>query len=259
MNGMLTRMLAVGVDLSAEELKTWMASVEFLPLGATVVALDAHVSNDQIVAAAGRADVVGIDCPLGWPVTFLEFVNEHMQGDVEPRDGSPIDWRRRLAYRETDRFVVAETGLRPLSVAADRIAHAAMRCAALLAELQRSGVEVDRSGIGGKVVEVYPAVSLARWGLTHRGYKRTANAEHLGELVSALHVSAPWLDLGEYESACRTNDDTFDAVIAALSAAALARGLTTPPTGDAIELAKCEGWIAVPHAGSLSELLGPSR
>jgi hypothetical protein len=34
----------------------------------------------------------------------------------------------------------------------------------------------------------------------------------------------------------------------------MASGLTTPPTGTAIELARREGWIAVPHAGSLSEL-----
>ncbi|HEY0871305.1 MAG TPA: hypothetical protein VGD55_12970, partial [Acidothermaceae bacterium] len=106
---MLTRMLAVGVDLSAEDLKTWMASVELSSLGATLVSLDAHVSNDQIVTAAGLADVVGIDCPLGWPVAFIQFVNEHMQGDVEPREGTPIAWRRHLAYRETDRFVIAET------------------------------------------------------------------------------------------------------------------------------------------------------
>jgi predicted nuclease with RNAse H fold len=254
-NGMLTCVLAVGVDLSAEELKTWMASVELLPSGATLARLDASVSNDQIVAAAGPADVVGIDCPVGWPVAFVDFVNEHMGGDVAPREGTPIDWRRHLAYRATDRSVIAETGLRPLSVAADRIAHAAMRCAALLAELQRHGVEVDRSGMTGKVVEVYPAASLAQWGLTHRGYKRAANATQLDELVSALQLSAPWLDLGDYESACRTNDDAFDAVIAALSATAARMALTTPPTGSAIELARREGWIAVPRAGSLSQLI----
>jgi predicted nuclease with RNAse H fold len=255
LNGMLTCVLAVGVDLSAEELNTWMASVEFLPSGATLARLEAHVSNDQIVAGAGPADVVGIDCALGWPVAFVDFVNEHMRGDVAPREGTPIDWRRHLAYRATDRSVIAETGLRPLSVAADRIAHAAMRCAALLAELQLDGIEVDRSGMTGKVVEVYPAASLAQWGLTHRGYKRAANAAPLDDLVSALQLSAPWLDLGEYESACRTNDDAFDAVIAALSAAASARGLTTPPTGSAMELARREGWIVVPHAGSVSQLI----
>ena len=248
-------MLAVGVDLSAEDLKTWMASVQFLPASANLVSLEAHVANDRMVAAAASATILGIDCPFGWPVAFLDFVDEHMRGAVSPRDGPPIDWRRRLAYRETDRFVTRETGLRPLSVAADRIAHAAMRCAALLAELQRAGVEVDRSGISGKVVEVYPAASLARWGLIHRGYKRTENAPRLDDLVTKLRTTAPWLDLGQFELTCRTNDDAFDAVIAALSAATASAGLTTPPSGSAIDLARCEGWIAMPNEGSLPGLL----
>lgn len=248
--------LVAGVDLSAEDTKTWMASLEFTRGRATLSSLDAKVSNAQIVAAAGPADKVGIDCPLGWPVDFLAFVNEHMSGPVRSRAGTPLDWRRHLAYRETDRFVTKETGLRPLSVAADRIAHAAMRCAALLAELSRAGVAVDRSGVGGKVVEVYPAVSLKRWGLTHRGYKHTENALHLDELVSTLLAAAPWLDLGDFESICRLNDDAFDAVIAALSAAASAVGLTSPPAlGVTTHLAQREGWIAVPHEGSLSQLV----
>jgi predicted nuclease with RNAse H fold len=251
-------MLAVGVDLSAEDLKTWMSSLEFDTAGARLVSLEAHVSNAQIVAAAVPADVLGIDCPLGWPVAFVDFINEHTHGDVAPRDGKPIDWRRNLAYRETDRFVIEQfkngSKLRPLSVAADRIAHAAMRCAALLAELHQEGVEVDRSGMTGKVVEVYPAASLARWELTHRGYKRTANTPHLDELVTGLRAAAPWLDLGEYEPICRANDDAFDSVIAGLSAAAARSGLTIPPSSGTIDLARTEGWIAVPEAGSLSRL-----
>jgi hypothetical protein len=133
-----------------------------------------------------------------------------------------------------------------------------MRCAALLAELHTAGIEIDRSGIGGKVVEVYPAVSLARWGLAHRCYQRAENAPHLDALVTRLRASAPWLNLGDYESTCRTNDDAFDAVIAALSAAAAAAGLTTPPTGSAVDLARGEGRIVVPHEGSVCELLKAS-
>jgi predicted nuclease with RNAse H fold len=93
-------MLAVGVDLSAEDVKTWMASLKFVTASAQLVSLEAHVSNAQIVAAAETADVLGIDCPLGWPVAFLDFVSEHMRGDVSPRYGTPIDWRRHLAYRK---------------------------------------------------------------------------------------------------------------------------------------------------------------
>jgi predicted nuclease with RNAse H fold len=252
-------MLAIGVDLSAEEPSTWMASVELLPAGARLVSLEASVSNARIVAATVAADVLGIDCPLGWPIAFVDFINEHRHGDVAPRHGKPIDWRRELAYRETDRFVVDQfkdgSKLRSLSVSADRISHAAMRCAALLAELKREGVQVDRSGMTGKVVEVYPAASLARWRLTHRRYKRTANTPRLSELVTELRVAAPWLDLGEHEPRCRASDDALDSVIASLSAAAARSGLTSPPTGSAMDLAGREGWIAVPKDGSLSRLL----
>jgi hypothetical protein len=66
--------------------------------------------------------------------------------------------------------VLAEAGVNPLSVSADRIAHAAFRCAGLLARLAALGEPVDRAG-SGVVVEVYPAAALRRLGLTHRGYK----------------------------------------------------------------------------------------
>ncbi|WP_433185959.1 DUF429 domain-containing protein [Actinoallomurus sp. CA-150999] len=84
-----------------------------------------------------------------------------------PSEGRGRDWRRNLALRLTDRVVHDRTGLTPLSVSADRIGHAALRLAALLARLARAGRPVDRSGTG-VVVEVYPAASLRLWGLPHR-------------------------------------------------------------------------------------------
>ncbi len=236
-------MLSVGVDLSAEEPNTWLASLEWGSGGAEVVALERAVGNARIVEVAVGADKVGIDCPFGWPAPFVEFVAEHLAGDVAARGGVPIEWRRRLAYRMTDRFVTERTGLRPLSVAADRIGHAAMRCAALLAELVAAGVPVDRSGVQGAVAEVYPAGALAIWQLRHRGYKHTANRAHLDALVTDLQRRAPWLRWGAFESRCRETDDAFDAVIAALNARAVALGLTVAPLpGDQQLMAEREGW-----------------
>jgi hypothetical protein len=66
-------------------------------------------------------------------------------------------------------------------VAADRIGHAAMRCAALLAELADNGQPVDRVGTG-VVVEVYPAASMRRWDITSTGYQGSngkAAVDHL--------------------------------------------------------------------------------
>jgi hypothetical protein len=200
---------------------------------------------------------VGIDCPFGWPVPFVEFVREHLDGDVAARTGAPIDWRRDLAFRSTDRAVTAETGLYPLSVSADRIAHAAMRCAALLSALVAAGVSVDRSGVQGSVVEVYPAASLKVWEHVHRGYKTAANRPNLDSLVTSLVATSPWLTFGAFEAQCRQVDDAFDAVVASLSARAAAVGLTSPPPASLMRVAQREGWIAVPRPGTFARLPDP--
>lgn len=252
---MLVDVLTVGVDLAAEDTTTCLAAIRWDGGTARVEQLLTRVGNPQIVIAARSAAKVGIDCPFGWPVPFIEFVLEHDRGRVSPRAGRPIDWRRRLANRMTDLVVRETIPLVPLSVSADRIGHAAMRCAALLAELAEDGADIDRSGRSGLVVEAYPAASLHRWGLTHRGYKRRANTANLAVLVDGLSAAAPWLDLGAYVDLCRTNDDAFDAVVAALTARAAVCGLTAPPTDEHMAVARREGWIAIPYEGSLRQLM----
>jgi uncharacterized protein DUF429 len=207
----------VGVDLSAEDTKAYLATIDWRTGSAYVDSLQTNVSNKTIATSAGAAANIGIDCPFGWPVPFLEFITEHDRGNVRARDGLPIAWRRELVNRRTDLFTRRVTGLIPLSVSADRIAHAAMRWAALLAELAVSGVPVDRTGQTGKVVEVYPAASLSQWNLTHKSYKRAAKTAKLNELVGTLLVAASWLDLVEYEGLCRSDDYACDAVLASLT------------------------------------------
>jgi hypothetical protein len=73
---------------------------------------------------------------------------------------------RDLCYRLTDQRVHKELGLVPLSVACDKLAYSALRCAGLLDDL---GV-VDRSGVDG-VFEVHPAAALKAWGCSIRGTK----------------------------------------------------------------------------------------
>jgi predicted nuclease with RNAse H fold len=247
-------MLTVGVDLSAEDKKTCMASIQWNTDGALVVDLQTRVNNHAIVRAAADAEKVGIDCPFGWPISFVEFITEHAEGSVRPRRGVAIDWRRALANRSTDLVVRDRTPLIPLSVSADRISHAAMRCAALLSELAAAGVPVDRSGQTGAVAEVYPAASLYRWNLTYRGYKRPENSAKLNGLVDDLLTLAPWLKLSKYESLCRESDDAFDGVIAAMTARAVICKLTEPPTATQVEAAQREGWIVLPKQGSLERL-----
>ena len=232
-------MLTLGVDLAAADERTAAAVLEWSDDRAVVRALDRGVSDGALVEAIRAADKAGVDCPLGWPAAFVAFLVEQQTGRLTPPSGGADSaWRRGLAYRVTDQVVRAECGVIPLSVSADRIAHVAFRCAALLARLPEP---VDRAG-GGVVVEVYPAASLRRWGLTHRGYKTLGHGFVLDELLAA----APWLDLGPFEPLCRTSHDAFDAVVAALAARAAALGQVLPPTGDQREAARTEGWIALP-------------
>jgi predicted nuclease with RNAse H fold len=245
--------LTVGVDLAAEPAGTALARIEWSAVGAQVRDARVGVDDDAILAAIEQADKVGIDCPLGWPAAFVEFVSAHHTDHVtSPSDVAGKDWRRSLAYRRTDEAVRQAIGRWPLSVAADRIGYTAMRAAALLASLDRDGRPVDRGG-AGVVVEVYPAASLYTWGLPHRGYKGNQNLPQLADLVDRITHAADWLDFGTHETLCRVSDHAIDAVIAALTARAAALGLTTQPGPDQLDVARAEGWIALPTS-SLTEL-----
>ncbi|MEV4015535.1 DUF429 domain-containing protein [Nonomuraea angiospora] len=239
-------MVTVGVDLAAEAVRTAVAWLDWSAGRARLVRVVAGADDALIVEAIMAADKAGIDCPLGWPDRFVDFVTAHRTGHVQVPPGlAGRAWRRDLALRVTDQVVHQQTGLTPLSVSADRIGHATMRCAALLAALAGRGRPVDRRGTGA-VVEVYPAACLKRWGLPHRGYKRTANLAELGHLVDRLQEAAPWLDLGEHEPLCRASDHATDAVVSALAARAAALGLVTLPAEEQAGAATTEGWIALP-------------
>jgi hypothetical protein len=129
----------------------------------------------------------------------------------------------------------------------------ALRCAQILDRYAPGGLDRDGSGA---VAEVYPAAALRYFGLTARGYKRAKNAATLKQLVEALRVAVPWLEVADW-SAAERGDDTFDALICALVARAVAKGLTAgPASGEDADLARVEGWIHVPTAG-LAALPGP--
>jgi predicted nuclease with RNAse H fold len=151
--------VTVGVDLSARDTKTWIASIDWAD-GQAHVQVERGVKDERIVEVAQTAAKVGIDCPFGWPRAFVKYVNDHAGQGVDPQDGKGEAWRSTLANRETDKWIKVMTGLNPLSVSADRIGHVAFRCAHLLSTMKAAGIEIDRAGRGGTVVEVYPAASL---------------------------------------------------------------------------------------------------
>jgi hypothetical protein len=128
--------LVVGVDLAGEPDRTAVAVLRRDDGNAVVEDLRVGADDGAVLAAlprwrlrirqastplrlAGRVHRVP-GCAPGW------------QRPV-PGDLTGQLWRRQLAWRRTEEIVRAATGIIPLSVAADRIGHAAMRCAGLLA------------------------------------------------------------------------------------------------------------------------------
>lgn len=243
-------MLTLGVDLASQPKRTatclirWdrgSAHVETLSLGAT----DADLHD-----LFGRADKIGIDAPFGWPAPFTRAVVTYSAETVWPSVDVPT-----LRFRRTDEFVKERLDRWPLSVSSDLIAVPAMRAVRLLAEVAATGESIDRSG-AGRFVEVYPAAGLHVWGFRSRGYKGAKGAGIRARLVSDLaERTEDWLTLSEKDGErCTASDDMLDALAAALVALAAAIGRCEPiPPGD-YDLAKEEGWIALPQPGSLDQL-----
>jgi predicted nuclease with RNAse H fold len=247
----------LGVDLAAAAKKTAVAVIEWADGTARLAQLSLDVGDEEIVRLFGTSDMTGIDCPLGWPDAFLPFIAGHLSFDAHPvLDHDGIEGRRLLAYRDTDRFVTGQTGLIPLSVSADRLAHPAMRCAVIQAKIARDYGPQARDG-SGRLAEVYPAASLKLWGLPTRGYKGRGapETERLAVALGALSAAAPWLDLAGHDDRLAASDDMFDALIASLTGRAVALGRTLRPEGRNPAAALTEGWIHLPRGG-LQELAG---
>lgn len=245
--------LTAGVDLAAEPRGTALAVVDWSADSARVLRLEVGVSDEPIVDVARTVEKIGIDCALGWPHEFVEFIADYANLQRSPTtfDGG-MEWRRRLAYRETDRDIREQTGRWPLSVSTDRLGLTAMRAAGLMSRMSNAKLDVDRSG-SGIVVEVYPGATLRRWGIDTTSYRTERDAR--GRLVDELQRRAPWLDLGAFRDEMIASADALDAIIAAMSARASALGFCPRPPAEFEQLARLEGWIALPSAESLSRLL----
>jgi hypothetical protein len=132
--------ITAGVDLAAMPERTALASIEWAGTRAVIRDIVCPAGDEVILELIGQAAKTGIDCPLGWPDAFADFVAAHRSGHVAlVPDGLGAGWRRPLTMRRTDVFVQERLHLVPLSVSADRIAHVALRCAVLLAKLDAAG------------------------------------------------------------------------------------------------------------------------
>jgi hypothetical protein len=247
--------LTLGIDLSAEPEKTAYALISWTPQAAVLEALDVGADDHTLLPLILAADKVGIDCPIGWPIGFIDFVTAHRDRTLTPGAGARKPDRDTLALRAADRYVRDHRLGQPMSVSSDRIGRAAMRVAGLLATVEECvGASINRDG-SGLIVEVYPAAALRQWNFPARAYK--ADPARLIALVAQLIDRAgDWLTMvPDQRQLCERSDDAFDAVIAGLNA----RAATQPGAvivADSDELrsaAEVEGWIAVP-TGDLEAL-----
>lgn len=241
--------------MAAEPKGTAVATIDWQSAHAELVDLQLGVDDRQIIDACEGSIKVGIDCALGWPVAFTDFINRH--SNLAALESAPAfdggsDLRRNLAHRETDRHVREVTGRWPLSVSTDRLGMTAIRGAGLLSKFQEAGTAIDRSG-SGRIVEIYPGASLRLWGFDTAGY-RTSEAIR-ERLLSDIQAETPWLNLGTHQQLMVASCDAFDSVIAAFAARSAHLGRFNGPNAAQLERAKIEGWVALP-TGPLSELQG---
>ena len=236
--------------MAAEPKATALAVIDWTESSAKLLQLDLGVDDAHIVTNVRDAIKLGIDCPLGWPIEFVEFVQRHSSGDNTDISGD-MQSRRRLAYRETDRAVREVTGRWPLSVSTDRLGLTAMRCAGLLSKIHADGVAIDRSG-AGKVVEIYPAASLRLWGFDTAGYR--ASADVRVALLQRIKSAVSWFETSQFEEMRIESCDAFDAVIANFAARSAQLGFSTKPPLANLKRAQAEGWIALP-VGYMSDLV----
>lgn len=248
-------MLTLGIDLSTDPKKTGVCVIEWTREGPRLQEVRGPWSDEALLDLIEQADIAGIDVPLGWPEAFVTAVYGWNSGKCWPGSYGPTT-RAALCYRVTDGWLKREHGMHPLSVATDRLGATAMRAAGLLTALDQRGIDVDRSGLTGRVVEVYPAAALARWGLQFKGYKGTQESARVARhrMVDQI-AKAVALPLDEPQRKLFIDvDHEFDALVSAL----VARGSRIPggtlaPDPEHRGSAAREGWIHLPSLG-LGEL-----
>lgn len=62
--------------------RTALASIEWAGTRAIVRDIVCPAGDEVILEVIGQAGKTGIDCPLGWPDAFADFVAAHRSGHV---------------------------------------------------------------------------------------------------------------------------------------------------------------------------------
>lgn len=93
-------MLTAGLDLAAQPAATSLAVIDWQPNSARLLSLELGVADTRVIELSNQVDKLGIDCALGWPVEFIEFLNRYAQlVEAKPVIDGGIDWRRQISFR----------------------------------------------------------------------------------------------------------------------------------------------------------------
>jgi predicted RNase H-like nuclease len=233
----------IGVDCATVSAKVglafgWLRDGRVILTDVFRCAKDQSVS-DLILAALQPPTLLALDAPLGWPAPLGRSLIDHAAG--QPLPAAPDA----LFNRETDRFIQATIGKRPMEVGADRIARTAHAALRLLVEIGNGlGRPVplawrpELAATAVAAIEVYPAATLIAHGLPAQEYKQPAQKEKRGQMAAQL---AALMAMPADQTALIASADALDAAVCLLAAADFLTGRAMRPPNEFI--ARREGWI----------------
>src|SRR5262245_54695992 len=167
----------IGIDCATQDKKVGVALGRLTPTHLEVLDVyDPHRGSDSILEYLVKSFVLGeptllaLDAPLGWPAKLGPALVEHTAGDHIALEAN------KLFRRRTDACIKEKLDRQSLDVGADRIARTAHSALKLLKDLaERLSTRIPLAWnpqiTGIAAIEVYPAATLAAYGIPARAYK----------------------------------------------------------------------------------------
>lgn len=246
----------IGVDCATEPKKTGLARAEFD--GKNCRLLDVNLGSSDVADQLCKwiseeyPTLIALDAPLGWPQGFGRKLARH-------KAGQPIKETSREVFfdRETDRIVHKESGKKPLSIGADKIARASLVTLEILEQVCRilkiKGQDVSIAWTPDiqsvQAIEVYPAATLRvhkYWTERNKSYKGKDNQSEREGLTEKLSKHFKAGIKHSHRKQMLDEPDALDAVVCILAALDFLKGEARGPESD-FECARAEkeGWIWV--------------
>lgn len=76
-------LLIAGIDLAAEPKGTALSVLEVRSTEVVLKSIEIGLDDQSIVSACSNVEKIGIDCALGWPIAFTDFVTSHASKEYE--------------------------------------------------------------------------------------------------------------------------------------------------------------------------------